>query len=244
MKKLQRASLNPLSLANDALTIWKLRFWRVVLMTAVVAIPGSVLRIVQLDSTTDAGIIASLAGMFLTVALTWSFLNEKDLMKLRFTQLYVKSSSRILPFLLTSVFFTLTILPGLLGVFVIVLSIAGQIPLGFVVFGVGILMLSLYFMLRLSLATVLVVQNSISAISSLRLSWQVTKGYSLKLALAWAAILLCIVVVSGGILTLIGFIKFMSQNDYALALSNGVLLTFLLPMFVGYSVQIAKRLEQ
>lgn len=244
MKKLQRASLNPLSLANDALTIWKLRFWRIVLMTVVVAVPGSVLRIVQLDSTTDAGIISSLAGMFLTVALTWSFLNEKDLMKLRFTQLYVKSSSRILPFLMTSIFFTLTILPGLLGVFVIVLSIAGQIPLGFAVFGICVLILSLFFMLRLSLATVLVVQNSISSVNSLRLSWQITKGYSIRLVLAWVAILLFIVVVSGGILTLLGLVKFISQNDYAIALSNVLLLTFLLPFFVGYSVQIAKRLEQ
>lgn len=244
MKKSQKASLNPISLAGDTLTIWKLRFWRVVLLTAIVAIPGSVLRIVQLDSTTDASIITTLAGMFLSAALIWSFLNEKDLMKLRFTQLYVKSSGRVLSFITTSIFFALAALPALLGVYVTVLGIAEQIPAVFVIFGFFVTLISVFFMIRLSLSTILVVQNEISAINSLRLSWQITKGYTIKLALAWTVVIAFIILVSGIILTLLGLIKFMSQNDYALAISNGVLLTFLLPLFIGYSVQIAKRLEK
>jgi len=244
MSTSKKASLNPLSLLRDAVTIWNLRFWRVALLTAIIAIPGSILRIIQLDSTTDASIISSLAGMFMTVALTWAFLYEKDLMKLRFTQLYVKSSSRILPFIATSVLFAVTALPALMGIFIIVLSAAEQIPLGFLFFGLAVVLLSVFFVIRLSLATVLVVQNEISALNSLRLSWQVTKGYFMKLTFAWVAIIIAIIVVSGALLTLIGLIKFMRENDYALALSSGVLLTFLLPLFIGYSVQIVKRLEK
>lgn len=76
------------------------------------------------------------------------------------------------------------------------------------------------------------------------MSWQVTKGYLLKLTVAWVVIILAIIVVSGVILSLLGLITFMRENDYALAISNGVLLTFILPMFIGYSVQIVRRLEK
>lgn len=244
MKNPNKASLNPLTLAGDTLTIWKLRFWRVLLLTAIVAIPGSILRILQIDSTTNASIITTLAGMYLSVALTWAFLYEKDLMKLRFAQIYTKSSGRVLSFLATSVLFSLVALPALMGVFVMVLSMAEQIPLAFVAFGLLVVLVSGFFMVRFSLATILVVQNEISAVNALRLSWQVSKGYLLKLILAWAAIIGAIIVVSGVILSLLGLITFMRENDYALALSNGVLLTFILPMFIGYSVQMVRRLEK
>jgi len=244
MKHPNKASLNPFTLAGDTITVWKLRFWRVVLLSAIVAIPGSVLRIVQIDSTTNASIVTTLAGMYLSVALTWAFLYEKDLMKLRFAQIYTKSSGRVLSFLATSVLFSLVALPALMGVFVIVLSIAEQIPPAFIVFGLLVLLISGYFMVRFSLATVLVVQNEISAINSLRLSWQVSKGYLLKLTLAWTVIIVAIIILSGAVLSLLGLITFMRENDYALALSNGVLLTFILPVFIGYSVQIVRRLEK
>ena len=244
MKHPNKASLNPFTLAGDTITVWKLRFWRVVLLSAIVAIPGSVLRIVQIDSTTNASIVTTLAGMYLSVALTWAFLYEKDLMKLRFAQIYTKSSGRVLSFLATSVLFSLVTLPVLMGVFVIVLSIAEQIPPAFIVFGLLVLLISGYFMVRFSLATVLVVQNEISAINSLRLSWQVSKGYLLKLTLAWTVIIVAIIILSGAVLSLLGLITFMRENDYALALSNGVLLTFILPIFIGYSVQIVRRLEK
>lgn len=244
MNKPNKVSLNPFTLAGDTLTIWKLRFGRVVLLSAIVAIPGSILRIVQIDSTTNASIVTTLAGMYLSVALTWAFLYEKDLMKLRFSQIYTKSSGKVLSFLAASVLFSLVALPALMGVFVIVLSLAQQIPLVFVAFGLLVVLISGFFMVRFSLATVLVVQNDISAINSLRLSWQVTKGYLLKLTVAWVVIILAIIVVSGVILSLLGLITFMRENDYALAISNGVLLTFILPMFIGYSVQIVRRLEK
>ncbi len=244
MNKPNKVSLNPFTLAGDTLTIWKLRFGRVVLLSAIVAIPGSILRIVQIDSTTNASIVSTLAGMYLSVALTWAFLYEKDLMKLRFSQIYTKSSGRVLSFLATSVLFSLVTLPALMGVFIMVLSMAEQIPLAFVTFGLLVVLISGFFMVRFSLATVLVVQNDISAINSLRLSWQVSKGYFLKLTLAWAVLIVAIIVVSGAILSLLGLITFMRENDYALAISNGVLLTFILPMFIGYSVQIVRRLEK
>lgn len=244
MSKIRKENLNPISLASDTIGIWQIRFWRIIFLCAIVAIPGSMLGVVEIDSTTNASIITTIAGMYLYVALSWSFLFEKDLMKLRLGQLYIKSSGRVLSYLATSILFSIIALPSLLAIFVITLGFAEQIPFGFVLFGLAVAVTCLFFMIRFSLATVLVVQNEISSIQALRLSWQVTQNYLIKLLIAWAALLAAIVAVSGVILWLVGLVAFMRNNVYAAALSNGVLLTFVLPFFIGYSVQIARRLEK
>jgi len=244
MSKTRKENLNPVSLASDTISIWQIRFWRIIFLCAIVAIPGSLLGVVEIDSVTNASIITTIAGMYLYVALSWSFLFEKDLMKLRLGQLYIKSSGRVLPYLATSIIFSIIAMPSLLAVFVITLGFAEQIPVGFIFFGLAVAVTCLYFMLRFSLATVLVVQNEISSIQALRLSWQITSGYLIKLLIAWSVLIAAVVVVSGVILWLIGLVAFMRNNVYAVALSNGVLLTFVLPFFIGYSVQITRRLEK
>ena len=244
MSNTRKENLNPISLASDTIGIWQIRFWRIIFLCAIVAIPGSMLGVVEIDSTTNASIITTIAGMYLYVALSWSFLFEKDLMKLRFGQLYIKSSGRVLSYLATSILFSIIALPSLLAIFVITLGFAEQIPIGFVFFGLAVATTCLYFMLRFSLATILVVQNEISSLQALRLSWQVTQNYLIKLFIAWAALFAAIVVVSGVIFWLVGLVAFMRNNVYAAALSNGILLTFVLPFFIGYSVQIARRLEK
>ncbi len=242
--KSNKVSLNPLSLIADTCRYWQKYVWRIIFLTAIVAIPGSIVRILQFDSINDASILASLAGLYLSVALTWVFFKEADLKKYRVPSLYVRSSSRFLPFLLTSMYFALTIMPIVFGLMIIILAASSQVPMYFAAFGAALSIGSLYFVVRFSLATTLVVQNEISAFNSMRLSWEVTKGIVIKTAFAWAFIIIAIVLVSGLILSALELISFLKENIYAQVIINGLLLTFFMPLFVGFGVQIVKRIEK
>jgi membrane-anchored glycerophosphoryl diester phosphodiesterase (GDPDase) len=78
----------------------------------------------------------------------------------------------------------------------------------------------------------------------MRLSWEVTKGSVLKITFAWVVILAAIVIFSGLLISAIELIEFFRENIYAQAAINGLLLTFLLPLLIGYGVQIVKRIEK
>lgn len=236
-------SLNPIKLMIATCKYWRTYFWRITWLTAIVAIPGSMIRVVQFDSVNDASIVASLAGLYLSVALTWIFFKEADLKKFKFPSLYVRSSVRFLPFLLTSIFFVCISMPSLIGIMIIILSISAQIPLAFAIVGLIISLASIYLIVRFSLATTLVVPHEISAFNAMRLSWQVTKGNIIRISLAWASIVFGIVILSGLLLSGFEFIPLFAENLYAQVVLNGLLLTFLLPLFIGYGVQMVQRLE-
>ena len=51
MTKIRKENLNPISLASDTIGIWQIRFWRIIFLCAIVAIPGSMLGVVEIDST-------------------------------------------------------------------------------------------------------------------------------------------------------------------------------------------------
>ena len=53
MSKIRKENLNPISLASDTIGIWQIRFWRIIFLCAIVAIPGSMLGVVEIDSTTN-----------------------------------------------------------------------------------------------------------------------------------------------------------------------------------------------
>lgn len=242
--QLNKKSLNPFSLIADTCRYWGKYTWRIIFLTAIVAVPGSFLRQVQFDSINDASIIASLAGLYLSIALVWAFFNEDELKQHKFPSLYINSSSRFLPYLLCSIFFVITIMPIVFGIMIIILALSGQVPMYFVLLGAALGLLELYLVVRFSLATTLVVQNKISAFNSMRLSWEVTKGSVLKIAFAWGVILVVIVIFSGLLISAVELIEFFRENIYAQAAINGLLLTFLLPLLIGYGVQIVKRIEK
>jgi hypothetical protein len=213
-------------------------------MTAIVAIPGSYTRVLAFDSVNDASIIASIAGLYLTLALTYSFLNDQLLVKNRFTKLYVLSSGRFLPFLFASIIFSVVTLPAALGVSLIILAISVPLSPLFIVLGVGLIVLCLYMMLRFSVATVLVVQNDITAFNAFRLSWQVTSKNLIRLFIAWAFVLIISVAISGIVLTGADYFLSAANNIYIQVAVNALLLLFVLPLFISYSVEITKRLER
>ena len=244
MSKTTTNQLNPLSILRSTCSIWSKSFWRILFMTAIVAIPGSYTRVLAFDSINDASIIASIAGLYLTLALTYSFINNKQLLSTKFTKLYVLSSARFLPFLFASIMFSVITLPAVFGVSLIILSISTELSPLLVALGVLFVVLSLYLMLRFSIATVLVVQNDITAFNAFRLSWQVTAKKLIRLSLDWIFIFFISVVISGLVLTGADYFLSAANNLYIQVAVNALLLLFVLPLVVGYSVEITKRLEQ
>lgn len=244
MSKTLDKRLNPVSILKSSCGVWAKSFWRIFILTAIVAIPGSYTRVLAFDSVNDASIIASIAGLYLTLVLTYSFLNEQKLLENRFTKLYVLSSSRFLPFLFASIIFSVLTLPAILGISLIILAISTPLSPLFIVLGVVLILAILYLMLRFSIATVLVVQNDITAFNAFRLSWQVTNTKQIGLALSWITIFLLSVMISGVVLTASDYLLSAANNIYVQVAVNALLLIFVLPLFIGYSVELAKRLEQ
>lgn len=244
MSKNSSNNLNPVSILKSSCNIWLNSFWKIFFMTAIVAIPGSYTRVLAFDSVNDASIIASIAGLYLTLALTYSFLNDQLLAKNRFSKLYVLSSARFLPFLFASIIFSVITLPAVLGISLIILAISVPLSPLFILLGVVLVLSCLYVMLRFSIATVLVVQNDISAFNAFRLSWQVTAKKLVRLSVDWLFILLISVVISGAVLTGADYVLSAADNLYIQVAVNALLLLFVLPLFIGYSVEITKRLEQ
>ena len=244
MSKVIDKKLNPISILKSSCNAWAKSFWKIFILTAVVAIPGSYTRILAFDSVNDASIIASIAGLYLTLALTYSFINEQKLLENRFTKLYVLSSSRFLPFLFASIIFSVLALPAIFGVSPIILAISIPLSPLFIVLGVVLILAILYLMLRFSIATVLVVQNDITAINAFRLSWQVTNKKQIGLAISWITIILLSAIISVVVLSASDYLLSAAENVYIQVAVNALLLIFVLPLFIGYSVEIAKRLEQ
>ncbi len=52
------------------------------------------------------------------------------------------------------------------------------------------------------------------------------------------------IIISGAVLTAADYFLSAANNVYIQVSVNALLLLFVLPLFVGYSVEIAKRLEQ
>jgi len=240
----KKVSLNPVWVLLAGIKLWRIKFWRIVWLTLVIAIPASVIRVVQLDGVNDVSILATLAGLFLTLTLTYAFLHEQELKKSRFTQLYVLASSRFLPFLFDTILLSLLSLVIFLGVFVIILALSTQIPQALALLGIVIIVTTLYFLVRFSIASILVVQNDITAISAMRLSWQLTHKNLWRTSFAWLVILFSIVIFSGLIFTIVDIASGYNTNQMVLVALNAVILTLILPIFIGYGVEITKRLEQ
>lgn len=239
-----KSQLNPFSIISSSVKTWRNNFWKILLATIIVTIPGSFIKVFQFDSVNDASIVASIAGLYLCVALIWSFFNLSAINKNSFLKLYILSSSRFLPYLFTSVLFAIVCMPAIFSIMLMVLSVSLQIPWAFSIVAIFTLIASIYLAVRLSIAPILVVQNDITAFNALRLSWQVVKGNIIKITFAWAVALFGVIVISGIIFTLVNLNQFMASSAFVQLLLNGILLSLLLPLFIGYGVELVKRLEK
>lgn len=213
-------------------------------MTAIVSIPASIVRAFYSDSANDLSILATLMTLLLTLTLTWSFMHPQELKSKRFTQLYVLSSARLLPYLFASLIVSIIGLSSMLGVFLIILALSSQLPMLLSLLGVIIVSTGLYLLVRFSLTPYIVSQDGITAISALTLSWQLSKKRWWRLMLAWASILLLVIVLSGAVFTTADIITGYNLTQMWQAVLNTVMVIVLLPVLVGYGAEITKRLQK
>lgn len=215
---------------------WKKLF----LLTLIVTLPASLFRAVQLDSTTDASLVATFAGFFLTLTLYWCFAENFKLSKTKIVKAYVLASSRILPFILATIIISLFTLPIIFGVLIFVLAFSAQISLWFGVVGLAMIFFGLYILVKSSFITTIAAVETSSAFTALQLSWAITKGNFWKVLFSWIYLFTVLVVLSGIILTPVLRINVVSQNDYLQAIISGLLLIIFLPFTIGYITNLYK----
>ncbi len=243
-KSTAKLSLNPFSLFSETVTFFRLHFGKLLIVSAVVAIPGAILRVTSFDNgVTDFSIVASLAGLYASLALLFAFYNPQKTKTLSWSKIYVTASGRFLPFL------GVTILQSLVGMFVIlggllpVLYFAGVVAVPFAFIGMLFAFIALWLLIRLSIAGVVVATTNMSVITSLRASLLGTKKRFWILFFDWLVIFLLATILSGLILRLVYLVPALGDNQLVVAGVNGILVTFLLPVILGYGVCIWRRIQ-
>jgi hypothetical protein len=239
-----KISLNPFSLLKDSLQEFKTYFFKLLIISAIVAIPGSLLRITTFDNgVTDFSILASIAGLYASLALYYALANPQRTQKDSWAKLYVSSSGRFLPYIGVTFIQGLIALIVILGFLLPILSFAGVITTGFAIFGVVIALVFSWLLIRLSLAAVITSTTQYGVATSLRASWLATKKRVIKLFFAWVFILALIIVLSGIILSGVYALPSTVSNPYIIAIINGILASFILPILISYSVHIWNRIK-
>ncbi len=239
-----KLSLNPLSLFAETVLVLKNNLSKILIISAIVAIPGAILRVTSFDNgVTDFSIVASLAGLYASLALLFVFNNPTNLKHTSWTQTYIASSGRFLPFI------GVTIIQGLVGLFVVlggllpVIYLAGVVALPFGLVGAILCLIAVWLLVRLSIAGIIVASTDLSVISSVRASWLGTKKRFWVLLLDWFLIFTLVVIGSGIFLRIAYIVPAIGENMIALALVNGVLVTIFLPIVLGFGVGIWKRIQ-
>lgn len=241
--KVTKLTINPWRIIVSSLQAIKQNLWRVFWMTAIVSIPASAIRAYYFDSANDISILASLATLILALTLTWSFMHIDQLKKKRFTQLYVLASSRLLPYIFTSVIISVISLSCILGVFLLILTLSAQASLVISPLGIILILIGVYFLIRFSVATYVVTEEDNTTISALVQSWQLTKKIFWRVLLAWFSIFLLIVVLSSIVFTIADLITGFNLTPMWQTILNALLAIILLPVLVAYGAELTKRLQ-
>lgn len=243
-KTTNKPSLNAFSLLAETFTIFKVNLGKILLISAIVAIPGAILRIASLDNgVTDFSIVASLAGLYAALALLFALYNPKKTKALTWSKIYVTASGRFLPFL------GVTVIQSLAGMFVIlggllpVLYFAGVVALPFALVGVLFAFIALWLLIRVSIAGIIVATTEMSSITALRASLMGTKKRFWILLFDWFTVFLLATILSGLILRLVYLVPALGDNPLVIAGVNGILVTILLPIVLGYGVCIWRRIQ-
>lgn len=238
-------SLNPFRLLAETVVEFKNHFLKLLLISAVVAIPGALLRIISFDNgVTDFSVVASVASLYASLALFYAFYNATELNKNSWAKIYVRASGRFLPFLGTTILLSLVALFAVLGFLLPVLFLADIVSIFFGIFGIVLGLVATWLLIRLSLAAIITATTEFGVLTSLRASWLGSKKRMWMLLFDWIVLAAILVLVSGIILRIFYSIAALSTNQVALALVSGVLAAVLLPVTIGFGVKLWQRIEK
>ncbi len=184
-----------------------------------------------------------MAGLYASLALLFAFYYPKKTKTTSWAKIYITASARFLPFL------GVTVIQSLVGMFVIlggllpVLYLAGVVAAPFALVGVVFALLALWLLVRLSIAGIIVATTEMSVITALRASLLGTKKRLWILFFDWLVIFLFATLLSGIVLRAVYMVPALGDNQLIVAGVNGVLVTILLPIILGYGVCIWQRIQ-
>lgn len=208
-------------------------FGKLMLITAIIAIPVSLLRSVS----TDFSILGSVAGLFLLIALTIVSLDNKAITH-SLAVIYNQSSIYYLRMIGVLLLYTILFVPAMMGMSVAILMVGQQFgpwPL-LAAISLAVTAFFTYFLVRLSLAGIVVVDQDLSVLGAARRSLKLTKKRFWRLLGSYTLILLTLFFVSGVIIQLLLLIPAVQTSDVLVNLINGIMLSLLVPILIYYVV--------
>lgn len=242
--KNNKFSLNPIILLRDSMVEFKTYFIKILIISAVVAIPGSLLRVTTFDNgVTDFSVVASIAGLYASLALYFAFFNPQKTKKNSWPKIYVQSSGRFLSYMGVTIVQGIVALFAILGLFLPILSLAGVVSNVFAVAGIVMGLLAAWLLVRISLAAVITATTELGIIISLRASWLATKNRFFIILLDWVIIFTLVILLSGITLSGVYALPVLANNQFVFALINGILVSLILPIVIAYTVQIWNRIR-
>lgn len=238
-----KVKLQPFRTLGQSGKWYMANFGKLLLLTIIITLPASFLRT---DPNLDFGLVGSIAGLFLLLVLALVSLAPNNL-KLSLAKLYNLASQYflraigvllVLIVLLVAVTMTLSVatlavaqISGLLG---IALGLLALVTAGFF----------LYFLVRMSLAGVVLVDTDSRVVGSFKQSLRLTKKRFWKLLWAWTVLLIVVVVVTGVVLQALLFVPVINTSETAINIANGLLLTLVLPLIVRSVVSYYQKLTK
>jgi hypothetical protein len=220
------------NLGRSTKWLWQ-NFGKLMLITAIVAIPVGLLR----SSSADYSILGSVAGLFLLIALTIVSLDTKAMAK-SLAQIYNQASANYLRMIGVMLLLTVVFVPAMMGLSMAILIIGQQISL-WPLLGAFSLLVSVFFsylLVRLSLTGIALIDMNLSVAAAARLSLRLSKKRFWRLLGSYTLVLFVLFFVSGLSIQLLLLIPFVQTSDVVVNLINGVLLTLLVPVLIRYVV--------
>lgn len=215
-------------------------------VAAIVLLSSSVVKSYDQNSSTNSDIVLILyvAGLFALAALIWVCFNADKAKRAPLSQIYVGSSARFLPLLLVSIAQTLMSLLAIVGGFIFLLATAAGLGWWLAVIGGVMILLSIWLLVRYSLAGLVVVGESISGRAALKRSRELTKKYFWRLLGSYIGFFLIIGFGCGLILEIFVRLPALSKVWFFQGLLNGILLSIVVPLMVIFGYQLYRVLDE
>lgn len=238
--------LGIVKIVRASLSFYKQNFIKLSSVASIVLLSSSVVKAYDQNSSTNSDIVLILyvAGLFALVALIWVCFNAEKVKRVPLSQIYVSSSARFLPLLLVSIAQTLMSLLAIVGGFVFLLATAAGLGWWLAVIGGVMILLSIWLLVRYSLAGLLVVGESVSGRTALKRSRELTKKFFWRLLGSYVGFVIVIGFSCGLVLEIFVRLPVLSKIWFFQGLVNGILLSIVVPLMVIFGYQLYQVLDE
>ena len=215
-------------------------------LVLVVALPVAALTILQADGNTgDFGLTMAFAWSFTIIALITYSTKKTGPKDAKIAGIYSAASGRFLQYLgvsLIMIFFAAPAVAGWLG---ILTALTQQQSNSLILLALGAtgLVLSVYLLVRFSLAQVITVGFQKTVLQSLKDSSKLTKGNRLKVFIGFFILLLLVFLIANGIQLLLSLSRVVNENTIINNMVYVIEATIFLPILYVFQVKLYEALN-